>query len=248
MSDTPSSPGTFALERALSLLTALIEDGGRAPLVDHAAQQGIPVSTAQRLAAAFRRQGFLVPGERGRYHAGLRIAGWTLDRESTITAAARPLLRRLARAAGETAHLAVLDGDMITYLVKEHGGGRALFTREGGQLEAYCSALGRVLLSHQPDGIRETYLAAGGFVPLTSRSQTDPDAIRAILNEVRMSDFAIDDNEVDDGLYCMAVPLRDGSGLVVAAISLSTRDATCDRNLDRRRLEDCARTLEQRLQ
>ena len=89
------------------------------------------------------------------------------------------------------------------------------------QLEAYCSAIGKVLFAHLPEAERERYLAGGPFVPLTARTIVDPARLRGELDAIRICGFAIDDEEIAPGLRCMAVPLRNSDGAVQAAISVS---------------------------
>jgi DNA-binding IclR family transcriptional regulator len=176
--------------------------------------------------------------------AALRVHA---DPMAILVDAARPLLRRLARETRATAHLGVFENDMISYVVKEHGGGARLFTREGGQLEAYCSAIGKVLLAHLPDEEREAYLASGPFVALTSRTITDPAVIRETLSQVRSRGFAIDDREIADDLSCVAVPIEGPSGDVMAALSISTayRDGVKAALMDS--LRRCADAVSKRL-
>ena len=211
-----------AIDRLLRLLDSLVRDEARTPLNVHADRLGLPTSTAYRMVQMLRSHGLVAPAQRGHYMAGLALS--KLARQSApsaiLAASARPLLRRLARDCRATAHLGVMDGDMITYIVKEHGGGTPLFTQEGGQLEAYCSAIGRVLLANLPRAEREAYLAASPFVALTRRTVIDPKHIHRLLAKARRQDFAVDDREIADDLVCYAVPVRIGEQ-VVAAISLS---------------------------
>ena len=211
-----------AIDRLLRLLDSLVRDEAKTPLNVHAERLALPTSTAYRMVQMLRGHGLLAPAQRGHYVAGLALSALAgqSDPSAILAASARPVLRRLARDCRATAHLGILDGDMITYVVKEHGGGTPLFTREDGQLEAYCSAIGKVLLANLPRPERETYLAAGPFVALTERTVVDPKLIRNLLNKARRQDFAVDDREIADDLICYAVPLRIG-GRVMAAISLS---------------------------
>ena len=142
--------GTQSLERALTLLEAIVGDDGGTPASGVAAELGITPSTARRLVSAMKRRGFLVTIGHGRYAAGPRLtalAGAVAPHRDLLEAA-RPVLRRLAREEGWAAHLGTLDADMVTYLVKE--GGDNLFTREGAQLEAYCTGIGKALLAAAP--------------------------------------------------------------------------------------------------
>jgi DNA-binding IclR family transcriptional regulator len=246
---TADPTGTAAINRTLALFEALVRNGGHRPLSAIALELDLPPSTAHRMVALLVSRGLIAPARRGHYMAGLALAelGRRSDPNHILGEAARPLLRRLARAARTTAHLGVWDGDMVTYLVKESGGGSKLFTEEGGQLEAYCSAIGKVLLAHLEADQRETYLAAGPFIALTDRTVTNPDHIREILSQVTDNGFARDDQEIADGLFCVAVPIHDPSGSVIAAISLSHSDTMSAIVEPPPELRDCAAALEKRL-
>ena len=147
---------------------------------------------------------------------------------------ARPVIRRLAMESQAAAHLGVLDGDMVTYLIKEIPPGRDLFTREGMQLEAYCSAVGKMLLAHLPDSALDSYFSGGPLVPLTPRTMTDEARLREHLASVRGNGHAIDDQEIAEDLVCVAVPVRSAGGAVIAAISCSmtTPGFQLDRTVD----------------
>lgn len=242
-------PGTAAIDRTLALFEALVRDAGARPLSALAAELGLPPSTAYRMAALLARRGLIAPARRGHYAAGLTLAdlGARTDPNRILAEAARPLLRRLARANRAIAHLGVWDGDMVTYLVKESGAGATLFSREGGQLEAYCSAIGKVLLAHLEPAKRDTYLAAGPFVALTEHTVTDPERIRAMLGDVIQDGFAVDAEEIANGLFCIALPVRDAGGRVVAAVSLSRSDAVAGISEPPADLQGCVFAIERRL-
>ena len=208
--------------RAAAVLRIVGEEGGIS-LGRICARSGLSSSTAHRILMSLAAQGLIIPAARGSYVVGpalIRLAGAMTPRE-LLVAVARPRLSRLARACRAHAHLGVFETDMVTYLVRTAFGRRKLFSVEGTQLEAYCSALGKVLLAGLPEQQRERYLAAGPFVPLTANTITDAAALRDELARVRQCGFAMDNEEILPGLTCLAVPVRDEGGRVHAAISIS---------------------------
>jgi IclR family acetate operon transcriptional repressor len=213
-----------AVDRALRLLQAILADEGRNTIGAVAENADLPLSTAHRLVATMVRHKLLTRTARGHYVAAQRLAsaGGEGPARRGLALTARPVLRRLATASAAAAHLGVMDGDMVTYLVKESAGNRDLFTREGMQLEAYCSAVGKMLLAHLPGSALDSYFAGGPLVPLTSRTMTDELQLRAHLADVRRNQHAVDDREIADDLFCVAVPIRSAGGAVIAAISCST--------------------------
>lgn len=216
------------LEKAMALLSLILRDGGNRPLRGLAAELKIPQSTAYRIAGAHVQSGWLCATGRGRFVPSLELLRLAaLNDPNTILAnVARPHLKRLAQKLRQTLHLGVLETDMVTYLLKECGGGTPVFTQAGMQLEAYCSAIGKMLLASIPEADREAYIAAGPFVPLTPKTITDPAQLRATLRAIKQADYAIDDEEVVEKLRCIAAPLRDRSGRIVAAISVSRNVAS----------------------
>ncbi|MDP9056119.1 MAG: IclR family transcriptional regulator [Pseudomonadota bacterium] len=204
------------------LLEAIVRGEGKETFRSLVRDLGFSESTARRIVLTLERQGLVTRSARGVYAAGAALVDLAakVDLQAILRRSGRPVLRSLAAEFLATAHLAVLEADMATYLVRE-GSGLGLFTREGSQLEAYCSGVGKVLISSLPAQARETYLSNGVFVALTPHTITDPDKLRATLAKVGEQGFAIDDEEVAEGLYCIAVPVRGRADTTYAAISLS---------------------------
>lgn len=219
--------GTAALSKGISLLRAIVRDDGATGVGELGEALGIPRTTAHRLIAELQRQGLVMRTRRGRYAPGFGLISLAaeLSVERQLAHAARQPLEDIAAKTGLTAHLGVLENDMVTYLVKSQASRSAdIFTREKGQLEAYCSGIGKVLLAHLPDSERSAYLASGPFVPLTPHTLVDPIRLEAALDAVKDTDFAADESEIALGLRCLAVPVRDPDNKVLAAISLSITD------------------------
>jgi DNA-binding IclR family transcriptional regulator len=232
------------------LLEAILADRGGRPVGAIARDLGLPQATAYRLTGAIVARGLLVGCGQGRYLPGAAVTAAEVDPRTVLARTAAPFLRRAARRFGQVAHLGVFEGGMVTYLVKAGSGSAAPFTREGMQLEAYCSGIGKMLLSHLPDVEQEAYLAGGPFIRLTANTIIDPAALRAHLRQVRRQGFALDEQEVADSLKCVAVPLHDQHGAVRAALSISAPPARLGGSrlaVARALLQDAAQGIEQRL-
>lgn len=218
------TPKNQSLEKAFILLREIAAAKGRASIAEIARRIQLPAATAHRLAASMEAIGAVVKEKRGHYHIGPLVADLAAATapDELMAKIARPHLKALARRHGMTAHLAILNGDMVSYLAKETGGGsKGILTLEGTQLEAYCSGLGKALLAHLSVRERERYLSEGPFPPLTANTITDPNELRAELARTRKRGYALDNEEVLDGLKCVAVPVRDQEGRTRAALSLS---------------------------
>lgn len=222
-----ATPSLKSLEKALELLGRVVQFGDTRSISALAAEIGMPPSTAHRISATFERSGLITRLRRGHYLAGpalLRLAAPRgLDR--VLAATGRSVIKNLARKTGCTAHLGVFENGMVTYLLKAGRGRAAIFTREGTQLEAYCTGIGKVLLASLSKSDLEEYLVQGPFVRLTPNTLTDARALRAALNEVQARGYATDDAEMDVNLTCLAVPIQDSERRVLAALSISKRHA-----------------------
>ena len=243
-----SDYGSQALDRALTLFASVLKDRGRTSLATLAQRKKIPPSTAHRLIAAFERQGLVMRSTRGHYVAGMRMLELTPDRRQILIHASRVSLCRLARETKRTAHLGILETDMVTYLVKAGGTRVPVFTREMIQLEAYCTGIGKVLLAGLAPSALDRYLSGGSFVPLTPTTLTAPKQIRAALQTIARTGYAVDNAEMVEGLHCVAVPIRDVMGRTIAAISLaSTMETATDMPLLLNALAQTAHAIERKL-
>ncbi|WP_374346513.1 IclR family transcriptional regulator [Phenylobacterium sp.] len=211
--------GTQALDRGFALFAAIIRDDGLTPAATLASALGFAPSSARRTLHALEETGLVTRIARGRYAGSERLSALAsrIDPHRRLIEAARTPLRKLATATRATTHLGIFDGDMVTYLVKE--GSASVFTRERGQLEAYCTGIGKALLAQVSRDKLETYLR-GEFVRLTAQTLTEPDALRAEIDVTRDRGFAIDDREMADNIACVAMPVKL-SDRVIAAISIS---------------------------
>jgi IclR family transcriptional regulator, acetate operon repressor len=232
----------------MDLLVRVLTDRGSVSLREQATALHLPLSTAYRFASQLQRAGLISRAGRGTFTIGFELLRLTASspKMRLLADIARPHVRALAQRLKLTVHLGFIEEDMVTYMVKEHGGGPALFTRAGTQLEAYCSAIGKVLLAALPDDELERYLSSGPFIPLTSQTIADPDALRRTLMRVRAEEFGIDAEEVIENLRCVAVPIRDRHGDVVCALSVSRQLDSGSRTRDSRLLKamrDCAAAI-----
>lgn len=136
---------------------------------------------------------------------------------------ARKIMRDLVERWGETTHLAVLVGVEAVYLEKLQPvpAVRILISRTGSRLPAYCTGLGKVLLAYEDwEGVA-AQLAEEGMLSLTPNTISGPEDLANELVEIRKQGYAYDREENSIGLCCAAAPIRDGTGEVVAAMSLS---------------------------
>ncbi|MFB7845344.1 IclR family transcriptional regulator [Microbacterium sp. NPDC056052] len=208
--------------RALDLLVAL-EDGART-LDECAERLGVHKSTVLRLLQTLEAQRFVTHDAQHRYRLGSRLfdlAGAALAQRD-VREVARPHLERLNDRTGQTVHLAAYESGDVVYIDKlEARTGIRMYSRVGLRAPLHSTAVAKVLLADLPASARRTIAEGIDYVPYTERTIANPADFLAELERVRADDFARDSGEHESFINCIAAPIRDGSGAVVAAASVS---------------------------
>jgi IclR family transcriptional regulator, acetate operon repressor len=214
------TPGTQSIDRAAQLLVHVLETGEPPTVGELSDRSGLPKSTTSRLVAALERQG-LVQREpaRGTLVAGpvLRAYARRQAPSGDIVALAADSLDRLARISGETVNLGVAGAttvDMVDQRDSRHILGSANWV--GRRVAPHVSVVGKVFLAEG-----EMPFPQGALEPAGPRSITDPDELRAELELTQARGYATALDELEPGLWAVAAPVRDASGRVVAALSVS---------------------------
>lgn len=156
------------------------------------------------------------------YHVGVRLIGLgeAARRQLDITSVSREPMQRLSQATRETVHLGLLDGDKIVYIGKQEGSrGLQMASYVGLLSPAQSTAMGKTLIADLKESAWERFTQ--GIERRTKFTTTDPDAYITELRQVRTQGFALDREENELGIRCVAAPIRDSTGTAVAAISLS---------------------------
>jgi len=225
-SEREASPGDPAelgpiksLARGLRALDLLLQNSD-VGTVEVATALGIDKGAASRLLQTLVATGYAMQGPGRRHQAGLKLRANSispvLPGGASIRERARPLLERLHEATSETAHLAIRADDRVLYLDKVDTDLPLRVDRPIGTLSPlHCTALGKIFLAY---GEAPLPRSLAGF---TTRTSIDIDALRAALKRVVEKGYAIDDEEFALGIRCVAAPLRDSSGRVVAALGVS---------------------------
>lgn len=185
---------------------------------------GVAKSTVHRLAVTLVADGMLEQNpDSGKYRLGIALfrLGSLVRRRMTISNEARPLLRELREKVNETVHLAVLDGTEIMYVYNlESTQAIRMRSDVGVRKPAYCTAEGQAILAFQPDDVVERVVSEG-LPPRTPQTITDADKLRKVFELIRQRGCAIEDEESEIGMRCIAAPLRNDAGEVVAAVGLA---------------------------
>ncbi|MGI5269998.1 IclR family transcriptional regulator [Nonomuraea sp. CA-218870] len=210
-----------SVERALDVLEALAEYGGEAGLSEIAARTGLPYGTIHRLLQTLLARGYVRQESDRRYALGgglVRLGGVA---EGMVGVWAQPHLTRMVELSGETANLAVLEGDFIVYVAQVPSPRRLrMFAEVGRRVLPHSTAVGKVLLAWRAAEEAVTLLERTGMPRRTPNTITAAPAMLDELGLVRDRGYALDLGEEELGVHCLAVPVRDGAR-VVAAMSVS---------------------------
>jgi IclR family transcriptional regulator, acetate operon repressor len=213
------------LEKALAVLELFDEQGTELTATEIGERLGINKTTAFRIATVLDEANYLEKAHGStRYRLGFKLhhLGSLVEGGTELKSRARPILEKLKQECDETVHLVVLKNGEAFYLDKIEGRKTVrVVSRIGMTLPAHCSGVGKVLLAHLPDDRVESIVRAKGLKRFTPNTITERDALRAELRRIRERGYALDDEEIEIGLKCVAAPIQDGSGTVIGALSIS---------------------------
>ncbi|MEV5895207.1 IclR family transcriptional regulator [Nonomuraea fuscirosea] len=231
-----------SVERALDVLEALAEHGGEAALSEIAARTGLPYGTIHRLLRTLLARGYVRQESDRRYALGgglVRLGGIA---ESMVGVWAQPYLAKMVELSGETANLAVLEGDFIVYVAQVPSPRRLrMFAEVGRRVLPHSTAVGKVLLAGRPAAEAVAVFERTGMPRRTPNTITDLPAMLAELGAVKARGYAMDLGEEELDVHCLAVPVLDGER-VVAAMSVSGPAGRIDA-LDRDELAEGLRKI-----
>ncbi|MGA8211311.1 MAG: IclR family transcriptional regulator [Nocardioidaceae bacterium] len=222
-----------AATRALRVLRHLAAQPDPVSLERLAADVGLPRSTAYHLLAAMIEEGFVVHlADEHRY--GLGVAAFEVGsgyaRQAPLQRIARRPLAGLVDATGHSAHLAVLHGRDVLYVLEERAPGRPpLVTDVGVRLPGHLTASGRAILAALPAAqVRALYPDRAAFVDRHGFGPTSPTALRAVLSDTRRRGYAEEEGEVTPGFASVAAPVLDHNGHPVAGVAVTYPSSALD--------------------
>jgi IclR family transcriptional regulator, KDG regulon repressor len=213
-----------AAAKALELLSVFSYREPRLSLADLATRTGIPRATAFRLLSTLEQSGFLAK-DHGAYQLGIKcfvlgnIVAGGLDLRET----ARPHLAALRESTRETTQIAILDHWQVVYLERMLSPLSVGYmrSRAGAILPAYCTGLGKALLAFRSEAEVAAWAATQKFTALTPRTITTAKRLLKELALVRERGYGLDLEEREKGVTCIAAPIFNHTGDVVAAISVA---------------------------
>ena len=220
MAAARSPEGVQSLDRAFLLLELMADAGGEVAISRLATDSGLAVSTIHRLVRTLVARGYVRQLPSRRYVLGPRLIHLGERSTRVLAAWAEPHLARLVDAIGETANMAMLDGDRVVYVAQvpsRHS--MRMFTEVGRRVHLHCTGVGKVLLAQLPPEGARRLLVQGGMPARTDRTITHPDMLIAQLPRIAEQGYALDDGEQEAGVRCVAVAVPGGAA--ASAISVS---------------------------
>jgi IclR family pca regulon transcriptional regulator len=212
-----------SLERGLAVIRAFGAAHPAMTLSEVAREAGLSRASARRFLHTLVELGYVATDGRSfTLRPRALELGYAYLSGLTLPEVAQPHLEALSEQVGESTSVAVLDDADVVYVarVATHRIMSAAI-QVGTRFPAYATSMGRAILAGLDDDARDDFLARAELLPLTSRTLTTPDALRAELARVGEQGYALVDQELEEGLRSLAVPLRGADGRVAAAVNVS---------------------------
>lgn len=221
--------GVQSVDRALDVLEVLADHRGTLGVTEVARAAGLPPGTTHRLLVALTQRGWVRQDPGRRYGVGpaaMRL-GDAAYRE--LAAVAASALRAAVEATGETANLAVLEGDQMVYVAQSSSPHTLrIFAEVGRRVPLHSTAVGKVALSGLEPDRAHALLTGRERVARTPHTLTDAEDLRRELDVVREQGFALDDEEQELGVRCVAVPVEVAGVRLALSVSGPTERMTAE--------------------
>ncbi|MGH9087931.1 MAG: IclR family transcriptional regulator [Acidimicrobiales bacterium] len=220
-----------SLERGLAVIRAFGPERSRLTLTEVAHATGLTRAAARRFLLTLTELGYVrSDGREFSLRPRVLELGYAYLSGMSLPEVAQPHMEELVARVRESSSISVLDGNDVVYVVRVPTSRiMTVAISIGTRFPAYCTSMGRVLVAEKPGAELDRYLGEVELVPRTRRTVTDPAALRCILGEVRHQGYALVEQELEDGLNSIAVPIRDGGKSVVAAMNVSANALRVDR-------------------
>jgi IclR family transcriptional regulator, KDG regulon repressor len=214
-----------AVSHALDLLEQFHDDVDELGVTELSKRLKLHKNNVFRLLATLESRGYIEQNKATEnYRLGLKALelGQTFIKQMGLLRQAKPILEQMVEESNETSYVAIYKENHIVYLdVVETNLTVRVVSRVGSRLPAYCTASGKVHMACMTDEELDELITKMDFVQHTSTTISSPETMRAELAKVREQGYALDDEEMDLGVRCIAAPIRDYTRRIVGAISIS---------------------------
>jgi IclR family pca regulon transcriptional regulator len=211
----------LSLARGLAVIEAFEDRLDGVTVADVAERTGLSRAAVRRALITLNLLGYAKhTGSVYRLNGRILRIGFSYLSSQSLPRLAQPVLEEITAKIHESSSLSVLDGDEILYLARS-ATKRVMSVGlvVGSRLPAYCSSMGRVLLANLSEPELDAYLARVTLKPHTTRTITDPLVLKSELRRIRQQAYSLVDEELEEGLRSIAVPVTTRSGVVVASIN-----------------------------
>lgn len=192
-----------------------------------AGQAGLSRAAVRRILITMEQLGYAKPNGRA-YHLTSRVLrlGFSYLSSSSLSTLAQPILEHVIELVHESSSLGLLEGDQVVYVARATAKRvMSIGLSVGSRFPAYCTSMGRVLLSGLSEPELAAYLKRNKLVPLTPKTVADKQRLLEVIRRVRTEGFALNDQELELGHRSIAVPVRDRRGQLVAGMNIGVHAA-----------------------
>ncbi|HET6871985.1 MAG TPA: IclR family transcriptional regulator [Sporolactobacillaceae bacterium] len=214
-----------SVDRALHILDLFDEMKPELKITEISQRLNLNKSTVHSLLKTLQKHHYIEQDlENGKYKLGLKLfeRGNLIVNSLDVRTIAKRYLVELSTRTGDTLHLVILDGKEGVYIDKVEGtSANVVYSRIGRRIPIHCSAVGKVLVAFKEDSDIKKLIEGYAYIKQTTKTITNDRDFLDALHTVREQGYAIDDEENEPGICCVAVPIRNHFGDVIAAISLS---------------------------
>ena len=235
--DTKSPPTIQSVEKALRVFEYVCYAQKAVRVVDLSKALDINKATVFRMLRTFVETGYMEQDpDTDRYRPTMKILalGNNVMNKMEIRALAADIIKELSEVSGESVHLSVNDSNQAVIIDKvEARTGNKVSFHIGRRSNLYSTGTGKVLLAFMPLNAVEDYLASHPLTAITPMTIVDPMVLKRQLNEIHETGYSVDRQENNTGISCVAAPIRDYSGEVVASVSLTGPSSRIEHDIPR---------------
>ncbi|AIQ64905.1 hypothetical protein PSTEL_19100 [Paenibacillus stellifer] len=213
-----------ALAKGMAILEMLASSKEALGVTDIYERNGMPKSSIFTILGEFENLGYVMKTHEGKYQLTLKLYNVGMERlaKLDIRQAARPEMEWVAANMRFTVHLAILENDKALYIDKVNGPGFVQFSTQVGQSQyLHNSAVGKALAAYLTDEQLEQAIQKHGMPKTTEHTLQTAEAFKSFLASVREKGYAIEDEEGEAGIRCIAVPVFDNTGMTAGSLGIT---------------------------
>ncbi len=210
--------------KAMKIYEVLIEDGSPVSLSSLSRKLRLNISTVHRLINTFVKLGYIEQNEEGQYRLAFhsyRLAD-KISQNFNLKGIVRPYMEKIVYICNETTNLVVLEDYQLVYIDQVESTNMVrMFAGIGNKGAAYCTGSGKVLLAYLNNDKLDEYINVTDFISYTDNTIVDPDILKKEIREIREQGYALDWEEKERGVRCVAAPIFGNEDKLLGAISVS---------------------------